>query len=135
MKTNHPIRCSMHTEHNITNYCCLMRCQTPLCPECIDKHNKRHKSNGVFPMIDTLHRVTKMCDQKCELVIQDIQHLLDQVNSFQRFDIDHFKKQAQADLERMKQTLFTQISAFFDNMLKDFNAKISNSVKKVVESV
>lgn len=123
--------CSIHTSDAITNYCCLMGCQTPLCPECIHDHNKRHKANGVFPEIDTINRVTQMCEKKSTLVIDDLQEILNKLNSLSQFDVDTLQKQAKVDLDNMKKRLIEQISIFFDNLYKDYSAKISGTVKKV----
>ena len=128
---NQVFYCSIHTDEIITNYCCLMGCQTPLCPECIHDHNKRHKNNGVFPEIDTLPRVTKMCEKKSGLVIDELQELLEKLNSLTQFDVDSLQKQAKIDLDSMQQRMTSQLELFFDNLYKDYCSKISGVVKKV----
>jgi hypothetical protein len=108
-----------------------MGCQTPLCPECIHDHNKRHKNNGVFPEIDTLNRVSKMCEKKSTLVIDELKEMLERLNSLSGFDSENMQKQAKIDLDLMKQKIFDQVSLFFDNLYNDFSSKISGSMKKV----
>ena len=131
MKNKMQFYCAIHSEEAITNYCCLMGCQTPLCPECIDDHNKRHKANGVFPEIDTLNRVSKMCEKKSTLVIEELQEMLERLNSLKCFDTDSLQKEAFENLESIKAKIIEQISIFFDNLYEDFSSKISGSLKKV----
>ena len=131
MKKRLDFLCATHTDEYITNYCCLMGCQTPLCPECIDDHNKRHKANGVYPEIDTLNRVSKMCDKKASVVVNELQEMLERLNSLQCFDIDTVKQTAHSDLQNIKEILINQIESFFDNIYKDFCSKITGSLKKV----
>lgn len=56
------IPCDRHSHEYITNFCCDENCLLPLCPECIDEHNKFHNNSGNnLPEVDTLRRVQQMC--------------------------------------------------------------------------
>lgn len=123
--------CGIHNEEVITNYCCLMGCQTPLCPECIDEHNKRHKLNGVFPEIDTLNRVVAMCEQKSGLVVEELSDMLSRLESAVTVDVEEIQSLAFNDLEIMKQKLIDQITIFFNNLYEDFSSKLTASTHKV----
>lgn len=123
--------CGIHNEEMITNYCCLMGCQTPLCPECIDEHNKRHKLNGVFPEIDTLNRVVAMCEQKSGLVVEELQEMLSRLDSASTVDVEDIQTVAYNDLEMMKNKLIDQINIFFTNLYEDFSSKLTTSTQKV----
>ena len=131
MNSNNQFYCSIHQDDLITNYCCLLGCQTPLCPECIDQHNKKHKNNGVFPEIDTLTRVSKMCEKKSSLVIDELQDMIKRLDSLSGVDSESMKHKARNDLDNMKNKIIQQISVFFDNLYQDFESKISGSMKKV----
>ena len=131
MKTTQQLYCSIHNEEIITNYCCLLNCQTPLCPECIDEHNKKHKSNGIFPEIDTLNRVSMMCKKKSSLIIDELQEMLNRLNSLSAIDSEKMKSNAKTDLDNIKNKIIQQISVFFDNLYNDFVSKINGSMKKV----
>ena len=123
--------CGIHNEEMITNYCCLMGCQTPLCPECIDDHNKRHKLNGVFPEIDTLNRVVAMCEQKSGLVVEELTEMQSRLESATTVDVEDIQSVAFSDLESMKQKLIDQITIFFNNLYEDFSNKLNTSTQKV----
>ena len=131
MKTRSDFYCGIHKDETITNYCCLMDCQTPLCPECIDEHNKRHRMNSIYPEIDTLNRVSKMCEKKSTLVIDELRAMLERLNSTQCLDVDSVQNRAFKDLEAMKQRIIDQVSSFFNNLYEDFSTKLNGSVKKV----
>lgn len=131
MKSKQVFYCSIHKDEIITNYCCLMACQTPLCPECIDEHNKRHKSNNVFPEIDTLNRVTHMCEKKSTMVIDQLQEMIQRLNSLSGVDSENMQRKVKSDLDVMKERLIDQISVFFDNLYNDYVSKMSGSMKKV----
>ena len=108
-----------------------MGCQTPLCPECIDEHNKRHKLNGVFPEIDTLNRVVAMCEQKSGLVVEELQEMLSRLDSASTVDVEDIQTVAYNDLEMMKNKLIDQINIFFTNLYEDFSSKLTTSTQKV----
>lgn len=57
----HIMNCPVHKDEQITNFCCIKNCSTPLCPDCIDQHIKGHKMNGHAPEIDILSRIKKHC--------------------------------------------------------------------------
>ena len=65
------------------------------------------------------------------VVIEDLQEMLEKLNSLTQFDIDSLQSQAKIDLENMKKRLIDQINIFFDNLYKDYCSKISGTVKKV----
>lgn len=123
--------CGIHNEELITNYCCLMGCQTPLCPECIDDHNKRHKLNGIFPEIDTLNRVVAMCEQKSGVVVEELEEMNHRLNSATTIDVEELKSIAYNDLENMKLKMIDQITIFFNNLYEDFSNKLTTSTQKV----
>lgn len=133
-KTRPTFYCGIHTDEIITNYCCLMGCQTPLCPECIDEHNKRHKMNGVFPEIDTLNRVVAMCEEKSKLVVLELEDMLARLDSAHTINVDEIREIAFNDLNGMKDKLIEQITLFFNNLYEDFVSKLTTSTKKVILS-
>ena len=133
MKNKNEFYCAVHPDEPITNYCCLLGCQTPLCPDCIDEHNKRHKSNGVFPEIDTINRVTQMCEKKSSMVVDELQEMLERLNSLQCLDVDSLLGNAKNEVDSIREKIIDQINLFFDNLYEDYSSKITGSVKKVMD--
>lgn len=84
-----------------------------------------------MPEIDTLNRVSKMCDKKSTLVIDELRAMLERLNSTQCLDVDSVQSRAFKDLEAMKQRIIDHVSSFFNNLYEDFSAKLNGSVKKV----
>lgn len=64
MSSTTKLYCEYHPSECLTNFCSHPQCLRPLCPDCIDAHNKFHKSSSTFAEIDSLKNVKLMCQKK-----------------------------------------------------------------------
>ena len=126
--------CNTHPEEIITNYCCLRSCQTPLCPDCIDEHNKKHKASGQFPEIDTLSRVKTMCNKQLSLVSITLEDLLNRLNAAAGINLDDIIQRSLSDLEKVKMRLIDQVNSYFRSLQDDFLAKIRSSSTRLPDN-
>ena len=120
----HVFECIDHPGESITNYCCLRTCLTPLCPECIDGHNKLHKARNQFPEIDTMGRVKKMCADKLTGAIDHLQSQLDRLNSATNVNLEDIIKLSLQDLENLRDNLIGQINEYFQQIKEEYVQKI-----------
>ena len=123
----HVFECPNHPGESITNYCCLRTCLTPLCPDCIDSHNKLHKARGQFPEMDTMGRVKKMCHDKLSGGIEQLQAQLDRLNSATSVNLEDIIKLSLQDLENLRDNLIGQINEYFQEIKEDYVQKIRAS--------
>ena len=124
------IPCSLHREEVFTNFCCLKTCLTPLCPECIDDHNKSHKMNGEFPEIDTLRRVKNMCCKQVTHGIDVIEEELSRLERYNNMSIDDIINEGTAEMNAAKQKMHRIIDGYFDAIEQDYANKIKLNVGK-----
>lgn len=61
--------------------CSHPSCLRPLCPDCIDPHNKFHKSTNTFAEIDSIKNIKYMCTKKLNTGIIEIQKILDELEN------------------------------------------------------
>jgi hypothetical protein len=120
-------QCQHHPEEIVTNYCCLRYCQTPLCPDCIDEHNKRHKSQGQFPEIDTLNRVRTMCSNQLNFVSKTLEDHLKKLNGATNLNLEDLIQKSLVELEKLKVRLIEQINSYFKAINDEFILKIRSS--------
>eukprot|EP01017_Pseudomicrothorax_dubius_P035107 TRINITY_DN4879_c0_g1_i4.p1 TRINITY_DN4879_c0_g1~~TRINITY_DN4879_c0_g1_i4.p1 ORF type:complete len:656 (-),score=78.28 TRINITY_DN4879_c0_g1_i4:165-2132(-) len=63
------VACHQHPESQITHFCCLEGCLTPLCLRCIKEHNDMHKAENSYAEIEMLSDVKKFCVNKLRAAI------------------------------------------------------------------
>lgn len=112
--------CKTHSEELITNYCCILSCQTPLCPECIDEHNKMHKKQNVFPEIDTINRVKTMCSNKLVFTSKTLEDLLNKLNNAKNLNLDDILQTSLQDLEKHRLRVIEQVNIYFKQIQDEF---------------
>lgn len=61
--------CQEHDNEPITNFCANVDCLKPLCPECIDIHNKYHHTQNTLPQISSLKIAKANCSKKVKAAI------------------------------------------------------------------
>lgn len=108
--------CKNHTDEVYTNYCCLMTCLTPLCPECIDDHNKNHKNTGEFPEIDTIKKVCTMCHKKLNFINSNLKEQLQRLNNAEHISIENKMNKFISDLNRIRELILGQVNNYFDDL-------------------
>lgn len=124
------IVCNNHRDEIITNFCCLKTCLTPLCPECIDNHNKQHKTHAEFPEIDTLRRVKVMCTKQVNHGINVIEEELSRLEKYNNMSIDDIVNEGTAEMNAARQKMHRIIDQYFDAIEQDYANKIKLNVGK-----
>ena len=119
--------CQYHPDELITNYCCLRTCLTPLCPDCIDEHNKRHKSMNQFPEIDTLNRVKAMCHNRLSVASKTLEDQLTRLNAATSLNLDDLVKKSLNEIENLRINLINQINSYFGTIQNEYVSKIRSS--------
>jgi hypothetical protein len=119
------ISCQKHSAEVFTNYCCVNSCLTPLCPDCIDDHNKNHKNNGVFPEVDTLGRVKFMCVKHIDYAVRVLEGELATVIQHQSFTVGDWINLARKNLELAKQRMHGLIDQYFSDLLRQYQDELS----------
>lgn len=118
------ITCPKHTAEIYTNYCCVNTCLTPLCPDCIDDHNKNHKNNGVFPEVDTLGRVKFMCAKQIDYAVKVLEAELQTVIQHQSFTTGDWMNLAKKNLDVAKMRMQQLIEQYFADLLKTYQEEL-----------
>lgn len=125
--------CPHHPEEALTNFCCIKKCLTALCPECIDDHNKRHKMENVFPEIDTIKRVKIMCTKQVVNAIGVLEEELARVKKFSSMSADDILSEAERDLSAARKAMHKSIDDFFDSILEDYADKIKQNINRTYD--
>ncbi|KAM3131222.1 hypothetical protein pb186bvf_016680 [Paramecium bursaria] len=79
LQSQFKILCSQHPEELITNFCCNPECLRPLCPDCIEQHNRSHQQSNTFPDTDSIKNVKNQCILKTTYGRREIQQILEQL--------------------------------------------------------
>lgn len=125
--------CRHHVEEFYTNYCCSLNCRTPLCPDCIDDHNKHHKTKGTHPEIDTLKRVKVMCDKKLNLMIQMLSNNLAQLERYKNMSPEDLIIEAKKEMEDSRRKMIQVIDNYFEQMLSEYSSQIRANIGKAFD--
>lgn len=125
--------CPHHPDEVLTNFCCIKKCLTALCPECIDEHNKKHKLEGVFPEIDTIKRVKNMCMKQIQNAMAVLEEELNRVHKFTSMSPDDILNEAEKDLSAARSAMHRCIDDFYDDILADYAEKIKKNISKTYD--
>ena len=124
--------CPQHGEY-FTNFCCIKKCLTALCPECIDDHNKRHKMENIFPEVDTLKRVKAMCNKQIINATNVLEEELSRVKKFTNMSADDILSDAKRDLSVARNAMHKSIDDFFDSILEEYTEKIKQNITRTYD--
>ena len=124
--------CPQHGEY-FTNFCCIKKCLTALCPECIDDHNKRHKIENIFPEVDTLKRVKAMCTRQISNAINVLDEELARVKKFGNMSADDILNDAKRDLSTARHAMHKCIDDFYDSILSEYTDKIKQNISRTYD--
>lgn len=127
------IHCPNHHDELLTNFCCIKKCLTALCPECIDEHNKRHRQENVFPEIDTVKRVRGMCVKQVTNAMTVIEEELGRVKKFSSMSADDILGEAERELSAARKTMHKCVDEFFDSILDDYAERIRKDISKTYD--
>lgn len=117
-----PPSCSSHPQEMITNFCCLLDCLEPLCPECIDYHNKFHKQNGVYPEIDTLKNVRSACFKKVRAALLSLSSSLSSLSSSLPSSL-LLLESGLSTLSETRQRVLGLVNRYFDSLEDNWRKK------------
>ena len=81
------IGCKNHPQEVVSNYCCLLGCQCPLCPECIGDHFKTHEAINSLPEIDTIKHVKQMSKKRMADIKKGLNVFLQHVSGSNSLDM------------------------------------------------
>jgi len=123
----HRFICNYHPDEIITNFCCLRTCLTPLCPDCIDEHNKKHKLLGQFPEVDTLSRVKAMCHNRLVVASKTLEDQLTRLNSATNVNLDDIIKKSLNEIENLRINLINQMNSYFKSIQDEYVTKLRGS--------
>ena len=124
------MRCKVHPNEELTNFCCIKHCLTPICPECIDTHNKDHKLRGEFPEIDTFKRVINMCLKQVGTATTVVEEELKRLKKFSKLDVEDIVQDAAKEILAARQNMHQAIDAFFEGILADYERNIRQNFSK-----
>jgi hypothetical protein len=89
----------------------LPQCLKPLCPDCIDLHNKFHKSTKSSAEIDSIKNIKLNCQKKLTRGIQEIQKILDELENFMMST--ESDDQTFMQIKRAKDLVIDMVNVFF----------------------
>ena len=124
------IVCEDHPNEIITNFCCILDCLKPLCPECIDYHNKFHKQNQQYPEIDTLRNVKINCSKKVKAAILSLTQELERLELKYMINPQEMIDEGLETLKRCREKVLQMINAYFDNLEVIYKRKLNESILK-----
>lgn len=122
------IFCEDHPAEIITNFCCIMDCLKPLCPECIDYHNKYHKQNQQYPEIDTLRNVKINCSKKVKAAILSLAQELEKLEVKYMINPQDIIDEGLETLKRCRERALQLVNAFFDSLEANYKRKLNESI-------
>lgn len=124
------IFCEDHPSEIITNFCCILDCLKPLCPECIDYHNKFHKQNQQYPEIDTLRNVKINCSKKVKAAIISLTQELEKLELKYMINPQEMIDEGLENLKRCREKVLQMVNAFFDNLEVMYKRKLNETIFK-----
>ena len=124
------IFCEDHQSEIITNFCCILDCLKPLCPECIDYHNKFHKQNQQYPEIDTLRNVKINCSKKVKAAIISLTQELEKLELKYMINPQEMIDEGLENLKRCREKVLQMVNAFFDNLEVMYKRKLNETIFK-----
>lgn len=124
------IFCEDHPAEIITNFCCILDCLKPLCPECIDYHNKFHKQNQQYPEIDTLRNVKINCSKKIKAAIISLTQELEKLELKYMVNPQEMIDEGLETLKRCREKVLQMVNAFFDNLEVAYKRKLNETIFK-----
>ena len=125
------LECKIHKDEIITNFCCVRSCLMPLCPECIDEHNKFHQNERTVPEIDTLRRVQMMSRNKLDAITLNLEEAMQKLNSATNIDIEKSVQKSLAELESLRKRLIEQINTYISALQEDYIAKSRAAISQI----
>ena len=123
--------CQEHDNEPVTNFCSNMDCLKPLCPECIDIHNKFHHSQSTLPQIASVKNAKSMCGKKLKAALAALHQELENPILNAIIDPTNAIKEEMKKLREVKEKLNEIIDHHLQtlevNLKKNINRTHTNS--------
>ena len=124
------IYCEDHPGEKITNFC--FASLKPLCPGCMDFHNKMMKQNGTFPELDTLKNVKVNCAKKVKSAIMALTGELQKLDSQLVVNPKEIIDEGIATMRRAREKLIEQINRHFEELEMEYSKRINDAILKAM---
>ena len=125
------IPCFDHPNEYITNFCCLLECLKPLCPDCIDAHTKYHKQLSTYPLIDSLKSVRVNCGRKVKAAILSLTKELENLELRDLANPKEIEEESLEHLRRCREKVLAMVNNFFDNLEMQHNRLASEITNRI----
>ena len=122
--------CEKHPSEPITNFCCGIDCLKALCPECIDSHNKFHRSKDFFPEIDSLKNVKKNCSKKIKAGINVLTSELEKLELKYLINPQDLIDEGFEVIRRAKERVILKINAIFEVFEEEYKKSMGDFMYK-----
>lgn len=130
---NFKYMCKTHPNDRITNYCCMRSCQRPLCPECIDDHNKTHAEKNQYPKLGTISKVKKMCIEKLKMLTESLQQNLEKLEEAKYQYSEETLQKSLEDLDTLRLKLIDKVNYYFLQLKKNLKMKFNEKADEILK--
>lgn len=118
--------CQEHDNEPITNFCAFIECLKPLCPECIDIHNRLHHSQNTLPQITSLKNARLNCTKKIKAALSSLNQELE--NPLLQAIID--PSAAIREESKRVRELKEKINGVIDTYLMNLESSLKKNINK-----
>lgn len=119
--------CTDHPSEPFTNFCSHFDCLKPLCPECIDYHNKYHLSQSTQPQISSLKHARQACLKKLKAGIQSLSDEVDNPEIQNLIDPSHHLLEEKRKLSHFRERILYLLDTHLSNLEHSLQ-KVSSSL-------
>lgn len=122
-----PYQCQEHDNEPITNFCSNVDCLKPLCPECIDIHNKFHHTHNSLPQIASLKNAKANCLKKVKAALSSLYQELENPLLNSIIDPNNALKEEVIKMREIKEKLNEIINQYLTTLEANLKKNISKS--------
>ena len=119
--------CQEHDSEPITNFCSQIECLKPLCPECIDIHNKFHHNQNTLPQISSLKNAKSNCTKKLKAALSSLNQELENPLLLAIIDPNSAIKEEMKKIRDVKEKIHEIIDHYLVNLESTLKKNITKS--------
>ncbi|EGR28733.1 kelch motif family protein, putative [Ichthyophthirius multifiliis] len=122
--------CQIHQDEIYTNFCTKQECLKPLCPECIDHHNKNHSKQNTYAILISLKVLKSQCVERlklCKDKLLQYQDFLDGKNTLLAND---FFDEGLIQIKNARENLINMIQKYFNQIEEEYSSRIRSFSKR-----
>lgn len=119
--------CQEHDNEPITNFCANIDCLKPLCPECIEVHNKFHHAQNSLPQISSLKNAKAMCTKKVKAALTSLYQELENPILNSIIDPNNAIKEEIKKIRELKEKLNNIIDSYLSNLESNLKKNIQKT--------